>query len=169
LAADLSSGEEQEFDSFSPDKTLFGFYVEKGLELVEAKAGRIPAESMPAILCGYCPYRGGCPSHNEQQIPIEVTCRITEYEQLDRQKKDLEKRLEPMKSELIEFFGGSFQGVTDDGIAVATTKIAASEYVDSKRVKKEYPLVFEACKKTKAGYTKLEVKKLPPAPLVKAA
>ena len=133
----MSKGEEQEFNSFTPDMTLFGFYVDKGLELIEAKAGRIPAESMPGILCGYCPYRAGCPSHNDQEIPIEVTCRITEYEHLDRQKKDLEKQLEPMKNELIAFFGGSFQGVTEDGIAVATTKIAASEYADSKKVKKE--------------------------------
>ena len=169
LAADLSVGEEQEFNSFTPDMTLFGFYVEKGLELIEAKAGRIPAESMPGILCGYCPYRGGCPSHHDQQIPIEIECRVTEFEKLDRKKKDLEKRIEPMKNELIEFFGGSFHGVTEDGIAVATTMIAASDYVDSKKVKKEYPLVYQACKKGKAGYTKLEIKKLPPAPLAKAA
>lgn len=169
LAADLSAGEEEEFNSFTPDMTLFGFYVVKGLQLVEAKAGRIPAEAMPGILCGYCPYRGGCPSHNDLEIPIEVTCKVAEYESLDRQRKDLEKQLEPMKTELIAFFGTSFQGVTEDGIAVATTKVAASEYADSKKVKKDYPVVFQDCKKTKAAYTKLEVKKLPPAPLAKAA
>ncbi len=169
LAADLSSGDEEEFNSFTTDMTLFGFYVEKGLELVEAKAVRIPAVAMPGVLCGYCPYRGGCPSHNDLEIPIEVTCRISEYESLDRQKKDLEKRIEPMKNELIRFFGGLFQGVTEDGITVATTKVAPSEYADSKKVKNEYPLVFDACKKTKAGYTRLEVRRLPPAPLAKAA
>ena len=169
LAADLSSGEEQEFNSFSPDMTLFEFYVEKGLVLVEAKAGRIPAATMPGILCGYCPYRGGCPSHKDEQIPVEITERVVEYESLDRQKKNLEKRIDPMKNELIAFFGRCFHGITDDGIAMATTTVAASEYADSKKLKKDYPDVFEACKKTKAAYTKLEVKKLPPAPLAKAA
>lgn len=169
LAADLSAGEEQEFNSFSPDMTLFDFYIKKGLELIEAKTGRLPAATMPGVLCGYCPYRGGCPSHIDQQIPIEVTDRVVEYESLDRQKKDLEKRMDPVKNELIAFFGKSFHGITDDGIAVATTTVAASEYADSKKVKTEYPLVFEACKKTKATYTKLEVKRLPPAPLAKAA
>ncbi len=74
-----------------------------------------------------------------------------------------------MKNELVTFFGGSFQGVTEDGIAVATTTIAASETVDAKKLKKDFPELFKACSKPKAGYTKLEIKKLPPAPLAIAA
>jgi len=77
--------------------------------------------------------------------------------------------MDPMKNELITFFGGSFQGITEDGIAVATTTVSASETVDAKKLKKDHPDVFKACSKPKAGYTKLEIKKLPPAPLAKAA
>lgn len=169
LAVDLNRGVYREFNSYVPHPEVFAPLIERGRHILSAMRGECEPKTCPSILCGFCFYRSGCPAHIDLEIPEEVTCRITEYEYLDRQKKDLEKRMEPMKNELIEFFGGSFQGVTEDGIAVATTKVAASEYVDSKKIKNNHPLVFEACKKTKAAYTKLEVRKLPPAPLAMAA
>jgi len=169
LASDLSAGEEEEFNSFSPDTTLLDYYLEKGMELIEAKAGKIPPTTMPGILCGFCPYRGGCPAHRDQVIPSEITERVTEYEILDHRKKDLEKSLDPIKKELIAFFGKRFQGVTEDGIAVSTTTIATGETVDSTLLKSDFPDIYKSCTKPKAGYTKLEVRKLPPAPLAKAA
>ena len=169
LAVDLNKGVYKEFNSYVPHPAVFAPLVEKGKHILSALRGECKPKTCPSILCGFCSYRTGCPAHVALEIPEEVTDRVAEYERLDRQKKDLEKRLDPMKTELIEFFGGSFQGVTEDGIAVATTQVAASEYADSKKVKKEHPFVFEACKKTKAAYTKLEVKRLPPAQLAKAA
>lgn len=169
LASDLSAGEEEEFNSFSPDMTLLNYYVDKGKELIEAKAGRITPATMPGILCGFCSYRGGCPAHRDQEIPLEVTERVAEYECLDRRKKDLEKTLDPIKKELIAFFGKRFQGVTDDGIAVTTTTIASGETVDAALLKADYPDVYKNCSKPKNGYTKLEIRKLPAAPLAKAA
>jgi hypothetical protein len=124
---------------------------------------------MPGVLCGFCSYRGGCPAHKDQEVPREITDRVAEYECLDRRKKDLEKSLDPMKKELIAFFGKRFQGVTEDGIAVATTTIAPGETVDSATLKADFPDVFKNCSRPKAGYTKLEIRKLPPAPLAKAA
>ena len=79
------------------------------------------------------------------------------------------KTLDPIKKELIAFFGKRFQGVTEDGIAVTTTTIAPGETVDSTLLKADYPDVYKSCSKPKAGYTKLEVRKLPAAPLAKAA
>jgi len=169
IASDLSAGEEEEYNSFSPDMTLLDYYVERGKELIEAKAGRSTPATMPGILCGFCPYRGGCPAHRDQVIPNEITERVTEYEILDHRKKDLEKSLDPMKKELIAFFGKRFQGVTEDGIAVATTTIAPGETVDAATLKADFPDVFKNCSRPKAGYTKLEIRKLPPAPLAKAA
>ena len=169
LASDLSAGEEEEFNSFAPDMTLLDYYIEKGKELIEAKAGRSTPTTMPGILCGFCPYRGGCPAHMDQEIPLEVTERVAEYECLDRRKKDLEKTLDPIKKELIAFFGKRFQGVTDGGIAVTTITIAPGETVDAALLKADFPDVYKSCGKPKNGYTKLEVRKLPAAPLAKAA
>jgi len=169
IACDLSAGEEEEYNTFSPDMNLLEYYVEKGKELIEAKGGRITPTTMPGILCGFCPYRGGCPAHRDQVIPIEVTERVAEYECLDRRKKDLEKTLDPLKKELIAFFGKRFQGVTEDGIAVATTTIVPGETVDAALLKSDYPDVYKSCSKPKNGYTKLEIRKLPAAPLAKAA
>jgi CRISPR-associated exonuclease Cas4 len=169
IASDLSAGEEEEYNSFSPDMTLLDYYVERGKELIEAKAGRTTPTTMPGVLCGFCSYRGGCPAHKDQEVPREITDRVAEYECLDRRKKDLEKSLDPMKKELIAFFGKRFQGVTEDGIAVATTTIAPGETVDSATLKADFPDVFKNCSRPKAGYTKLEIRKLPTAPLAKAA
>ncbi|NVN92304.1 MAG: hypothetical protein HXX11_17110 [Desulfuromonadales bacterium] len=169
IASDLSAGEEEEFNSFSPDMTLLDYYVEKGKELIKAKAGRITPATLPGILCGFCSYRSGCPAHRDQEIPLEVTERVAEYECLDRRKKDLEKTLDPIKKELIAFFGKRFQGVTEDGIAVTTTTIAAGENVDASMLKADFPDVYKNCSRPKAGYTKLEVRKLPVQPLAKAA
>ena len=169
LASDLSAGEEEEFNSFAPDMNLLDYYMERGKELVEAKAGERTPHTMPGLLCGFCPYRDGCPAHRDQVIPAEITERVTEYEILDHRKKDLEKSLDPMRKELIAFFGKRFQGVTDDGIAVATVTVAPGETVDSALLRKDYPDVYERCTKPKAGFTKLEVRRLPPAPLAKAA
>ncbi|NVN93601.1 MAG: hypothetical protein HXX11_23800 [Desulfuromonadales bacterium] len=110
-----------------------------------------------------------CPAHRDQEIPLEVTERVAEYECLDRRKKDLEKTLDPLKKELIAFFGKRFQGVTEDGIAVTTTTIAAGENVDASMLKADFPDVYKNCSRPKAGYTKLEVRKLPVQPLAKAA
>jgi len=169
LASDLSAGEEEEFNSFSPDMTLLDYYLGKGHELIAAKAGKAIPKTMPGILCGFCPYRNGCPAHKDQVIPSEITERVTEYEILDHRKKDLEKSLDPIKRELITFFGKKFQGVTDDGIAVSTTTVAPSETVDAAILRKDYPDIFKSCSKPKAGYSRLEVRRLPPQALAKAA
>ncbi len=169
LAVDLNKGAYKEFNSYVPHPEVFAPLVDRGIHILSAMRGECEPNPCPSILCGFCSFRTGCPAHVSLEIPEEVTGRVIAYEGLDRQKKDLEKRMEPLKNELITFFGGSFQGVTEDGIAVATTSVAASDYVDSKKVKKDHPLVYQACKKVKAGYTKLEIKQLPPAPLAKAA
>jgi hypothetical protein len=169
LAVDLNKGVYKEFNSYFPHPEVFAPLIERGKHILSAMRGECEPKPCPSLLCGFCSWRTGCPAHIALEIPEEVTDRVVTYEGLDRQKKDLEKRMEPLKNELLAFFGGSFQGITEDGIAVTTTSIAASDYVDSKKVKKDHPLVYQACKKEKVGYTKLEIKKLPPAPLAKAA
>jgi hypothetical protein len=169
LAVDLNKGVYREFNSHVPHPEVFTPLIERGQHILSALRGECEPNPCPSLLCGYCSYRTGCPAHRALEIPEEVTERVAAYERLDRQKKDLEKQLEPLKSELLEFFGGVFHGITADGIAVATTTVAASEYLDAKKIKKEYPFVYQSCKKEKAGYTKLEIKQLPPAALLKAA
>jgi len=149
--------------------TLLDYYLEKGMDLIAAKAGKATPSTMPGILCGFCPYRNGCPAHRDQVIPDEITERVSEYEILAQRKKGLEKSLDPIKRELIIFFGKKFQGVTEDGIAVSTTTIAPGETVDSTLLKADFPDVYKSCSKPKAGYTKLEVRRLPAQPLAKAA
>jgi len=169
LAADLSAGEEREFNSYAPDQLLTNYLFRKGCDLVEVKAGRRTPETSPGILCGYCAYRPGCPAHHDQVIPEEVNKKVIDYEAFDRLKKYLDKRMRPMKKELADFFGGSFQGVTEEGIALDITFVDDSEIVDAEKLKKNLPVVFKAYSKPKAGYTRLEVKKLPPAPLTQVA
>jgi CRISPR-associated exonuclease Cas4 len=169
LVADLSAGEEREFNSFAPDILLTNYLFKKGRELVEVKAGKRTPGTSPGILCGHCPYRPGCPAHGDQVIPQEVNDRVAQYEDLDRLKKDIEKRLKPMKQGLIDFFGGPFQGVTEDGISLAITYVNDSEILDSQELKKNLPEVFKSYSKPKAGYAKLEVKRLPPPPLAQVA
>lgn len=169
LAADLSAGEEREFNSFAPDALLAKYLFRKGRDLVEVKAGARTPETSPGILCGYCAYRPGCPAHHDQLIPDEVNNKVIEYESYDRLKKYLDKRMKPMKKELVDFFGGPFQGVTEDGIALDIMFVGDSEIVDSVKLKKNLPAVFRAYSKPRAGYTKLEVKKLPQAPIAQVA
>ena len=169
LVVDLNKGLYREFNSHVPHPEVFAPLVERGKQILSALRGECDPHPSPSLLCGFCPYRQGCPAHSDQAIPAEVTRQVTTYERLDREKKQLEKQLEPLKGELLEYFGGSFHGVTEDGIAVATTTVAPSDSLDTKLVKKEYPAVYQACRKEKAGYTKLEIRQLPPAPLPKAA
>ncbi|WP_282001565.1 PD-(D/E)XK nuclease family protein [Geotalea uraniireducens] len=169
LAVDLNKGEYREFNSYAPHPEVFTPLIERGSHILSAMRGECEPNTIPSILCGHCSYRTGCPAHRDQEIPQEVTDRVADYESLDRQKKALEKRMDPLKKELISFFGERFQGITETGIAVATTTVAPGETIDSTRLKKDFPDVFQACSKPKAGYTKLEVRQLPPAPLAKAA
>jgi len=166
LAADLSAGEEQEFNSFTPpNEVLMDYYVKKGLELVEAKAGKREPSTQPGILCGWCPYQSGCPEHEGAvTIPDEIMKSAEAFERLNKQKETLEAGLAVLRSDILAFTGITVSFSSQQGGMVITTTVTPdSKMLDSNKVKAEYPDVYTACSKKKNGSTKLTVKKVKPA------
>ena len=97
-------------------------------------------------------------------IPDEIMKSAVAYERLNKQKETLEASLDVLRSDILSFTGAteSFSS-QQSGLIITTTVTADSTMLDSKKVKADYPEVFNACSKPKKGSTKLTVKKVKPA------
>lgn len=165
LAVDLNSGEYQEFNSYKPNMEIFSYLTDKGNAMWDAvQTGSlegIPHE--PGLLCDHCHHRSGCPSlSNAIDLPDEVVEIADLYEKLGQKKRLIDGEMEALRNDLLSFTGQrSFKG-TFDNLLLITSYFPPGETVDSKKLKSDYPEAFKACKKAKKGFTKLEVKRLPP-------
>lgn len=163
LAADLSAGKEQEFNSFTPPtEVLMDYYIEKGLELVEAKTGKREPSTLPGILCGFCPYQNGCPEHEGAVlIPGEIMKAAEAFERLNKQKDHIEEDLDLLRNNILAFTGTSESfSAMQGGYVISTIVTGDSTMVDSKRLKSEQPDIYKSYSKPKKGSTKLSVRKV---------
>ena len=76
---------------------------------------------------------------------------------LNEQKKALESRLEILKNNILTFADGAFKGASD-GILINVTSVAESVMIDSSKLKRNYPDIYDQVTKPKAGFVKLEIK-----------
>ncbi|TSK07761.1 MAG: hypothetical protein FPO08_00150 [Geobacter sp.] len=172
LARDLNKGHEHEFDGYAFNKGVFDYLTQKGIHLSLAKQGKVDPIPNPGPLCGFCNHREGCPGHaGAVKIPANILDIAEQVDRLNSSKKEIEKDIDTLKGQLLEFTGTRYRG-EEDGICLTATTVPDSEtdYVDPEKLKADFPEAFAACasKKKRAGYTKVEVKpiklKAPKAP-----
>lgn len=117
-------------------------------------------ETEPSFLCGYCDFRSSCTEHQlpEVKLPDDVLSAAKRYQELTAEKKEIEKKLDNLKLDILGYTGDSFRG-TADGIEIVAVTVKPSVTVDSEKLKMLYSEVYEECTKPRAGFTKLEIKK----------
>lgn len=158
LVVDLNAGTYREFNSYTPNRLVFDQLVEKGKHILAAARGECAPRTEPGILCGYCPFRTGCPSHAVAlDLPREILDAGRKYLELNEQKKALETRLDVLKNDILTFADGTFKGASD-GILINVTSVAESVMIDSCKLKRKYPDIYHQVTKPKAGFVKLEIK-----------
>jgi len=164
LSRDLNKGREHEFDGFSFNQTLFDYLLKKAVHRALAKQGKVEPFTTPGPLCGFCDHRQGCPAHaGAALIPEQILVKAEQLERLNASKKALEEEIDAIKAQLLEFTGEKYKGEAE-GVTLVATTVGESTTVDAKKLESEFPDAFKACRKTKAGYTKVEVKRLKPTP-----
>ncbi len=162
LVVDLNAGRYREFNSYAPNKLVFNQLIEKGQHILAATRGECAPRTEPGILCGYCPFRTGCPSHAVGlDLPREIVEAGRMYLALNEQKKALESRLDILKNDILTFADGAFKGASD-GILINVTTVAESVMIDSSKLKRNYPDIYDQVTKPKAGFVKLEIKPFTP-------
>lgn len=162
LVVDLNAGSYHEFNSYTPNRLVFDQLVEKGKHILAAARGECAPRTEPGILCGYCPFRTGCPSHAVAlDLPREILDTGRKYLELNEQKKALENRLDVLKNDILTFADGTFKGASD-GILINVTSVADSTTIDSYKLKRNYPDIYDQVTKPKSGYVKLEIKPFTP-------
>lgn len=171
LVRDLNKGHEHEFDGYAFNTGIFDYLVKKGIHLSLAKQGKAVPTTTPGPLCGCCNHREGCPGHaGAVKIPANILDAAEQLERLNSSKKELDREIETLKNQLLDFTGERYRG-EEEGLTLTATTVGESVTLDSAKLEREYPEAFAACNtKRRAGYTKLEVKRLKPkAAKVKAA
>ena len=164
LVRDLNKGHEHEFDGYAYNKGVFDYLVQKGIHLSLAKQGKVEPMPTPGPLCGFCNHRQGCPGHaGAIKIPADILDIAEQVDRLSSSKKELEKEIDVLKNQLLEFTGARYRG-EEEGISLVATTVPENEvdYIDPEKLKTDFPEAFAAIatKKKRAGYTKVEVKRI---------
>jgi hypothetical protein len=168
LAVDLNKGRYHEFNSYRPNDLIMELLVQKGLHIRSALHGMEEAKAESGILCGYCPYREGCPAFaGEVAIPEEVLILAHQFLATNTVKKELDQTLSRLKADILAFTGTRFRG-TADGLSVVSYEVGPSDTVDAKELKARFPDIYQQIKKARAGSERLEVKTVKAAPQVKS-
>jgi hypothetical protein len=168
FAIDLNKGQWADFNTYTPNDLVFSVLVEKGRHIWNALAGREEARTEPGFLCGHCPHRPECQAHNVDslpELPSEVAQEAAQYLELSQQIAALKVKTERLSSNLKEYAGGnSLKATTAEGLLVKVSQVPTSSSVDSRKLQTTYPQVHSEVLKTRAGYARLEVEKIPVAP-----
>ena len=162
LVVDLNAGEYREFNSYKPNALVFDHLIQKGEHILAAMRGECEPRTEANFLCGYCQFRTGCSEHltgSPAILPQEILQAGKAYLELNSQKKQIESQLNILKDNLLSYTGGSFKSITDEFSIVATT-VSESLTVDGKKLKADFPDIYEQVTKPKSGFVKLEVKLL---------
>ena len=161
LVRDLNKGHEHEFDGFAFNQGVFDYLSKKGIHLSLAKQGKATPTTTPGPLCGFCNHRPDCPGHaGAVKIPANILDTAEQLERLNSSKKELEKEIDALKNQLLEFTGARYRG-EEEGITLIATTVGESTTLDSAKLERDFPEAYAACNtKKRAGYTKVEVKRL---------
>jgi hypothetical protein len=168
LALDLNAGDWHEFNSYRPNEIIFNVMIEKGRHIWNALAGQEEPETEPGFLCGHCPQRAGCPAHNVEglpELPIEVAREAAQYLELSQQISALKEKTEVLSANLKTYAGAQSLKATAGDLLVKVSQVPASSNVDSRKLQTAYPQIHADVLKPRAGYTRLEVERLPIAPV----
>ncbi|MDO3380408.1 hypothetical protein [Geoalkalibacter halelectricus] len=161
---DLNKGEWQEFNSFEPNGAVFNNLLEKGLHIWDAYTqGSIP-RTQTSLLCGVCPHQASCPEYNLEglpPLPDDVAAMAEHYLALNTEVGQIKRQADVIATALKEYAGESPVRATSESVLMVVNHIATSETVDSKKLKKDFPDIWEVVKKPKAGYARLEVSLIP--------
>ena len=162
LVSDLNKGEYQEFGPFKPNVEVFNYLMNKAWLIHRAVAGEVEPKCEPGLLCGFCPYRTDCTSFiGRAELPEDVADVALELADLIKQKKVIDGQIESRKNHLLEYTGEkSFRGSTVE-VVLASTYMPEGETVDIPKLKEDWPDAYEACKKKKRAYMKIEARRLP--------
>lgn len=163
LVVDLNAGTYREFNNYTPNKLVFDQLVEKGRHILAAVKGECAPRTEPGFLCSYCPFRNGCPSQAiDTGLPTEILEAGRRYLELVEEKKTIETRLDVLKNSILSYTDGQFRGASD-GVLISVTTVPESVVIDSTRLKKEFPDIYDQVTKPKSGFVKLEVKPFSPS------
>jgi hypothetical protein len=168
FAIDLNKGQWAEFNTYTPNDLVFSVLVEKGRHIWNALAGLEEPRTEPGFLCGHCPHRPGCPTHAVDglpELPSEVAQEAAQYLELSQQIASLKVKTERLSANLKTYAGAqNLKTTTAEGLLVKVSQIPASSSIDSRKLQSDYPQVHSEVLKTRAGYARLEVEKIPAAP-----
>ena len=161
LAIDLNAGQIQQFNGYEHDDATFNYLFCKGLHLLDVLNGEDEARPSPTHLCGYCQFRADCPAMilPKVALPPEIEMLAGKYAELNSTKSHAEKEMKSIKQELLDFTGPKFSGASDN-YSLLVSSIASSMMVDGNLLRSQYPDIYPAVLKERAGYTKLEVKQV---------
>lgn len=157
LTIDLNAGELKQFDGFEYNETLFNYLVGKGAHLLDCLNGIEEPQPAPSFLCAYCNYRSDCLSMTvpEVELPPEVEALANRYLKLSEVRHAADTKLRNIREGLLGFTGPSFRG-RSDSIELIASSVGPTAMVDGKLLKLQYPDVYPAVLKERAGFTKLE-------------
>lgn len=157
LAIDLNAGELKQFDGFEYNESLFSYLVGKGAHLLDCLNGIEEPQPAPSFLCAYCNYRSDCPSMTvpEVELPPDIEALANRYLKLHEVRHAADTRLRNIREGLLGFTGPSFRG-RSDSIELIASSVGPTVMVDGKLLKLQYPDVYPAVLKERAGFTKLE-------------
>ena len=91
----------------------------------------------------------------EVELPPEIEALANRYLKLNEVRHAADTKLKNIREGLLEFAGPSFKG-RSDSIELITSSVGPSAMVDSKLLKLQYPDIYPAVLKERAGFTKLE-------------
>jgi len=159
LAVDLNAGEVHQFNGYEHDEATFNYLYTRGLYLLECLEDKDEARPSVSHLCSFCSYRSDCPAMAlpEVALPPEIEALAFKYAELNNTKNHSDKEMRSIRQELVDFTGPVFKGRSGT-VDLVVSSVAPSLIVDGAVLKKEYPDVYPAVLKERAGYTKLECK-----------
>lgn len=157
---DLNSGEYTEFEIL-PNKHIFDSLFGKAKKLLKLWEEKDieKAKCEESMLCGFCGYRGDCPKFHSGQFPVpeDLATLARHYLEVNAEKKRIEDKLETIKKEILNYCGENFNA-SSNGLTIKVSKTSDSLIVDSKKLKEQYPDIYQNVSKVKSGYLKLEIK-----------
>jgi len=157
LAIDLNAGKVHQFNGYEHNNAAFNYLYNRALYLLDCLEELDEPRPSVSHTCSFCPYRSDCPALMlpKVELPPEIERLALNYAELNATKNQAEKKMKSIKLELLEFTGPAFKGRTDKVDLVASS-VAPSMAVDSEVLQKQYPDIYPAVLKGRAGYTKLE-------------
>ncbi|MDO3380503.1 hypothetical protein [Geoalkalibacter halelectricus] len=161
LAVDLNSGAWQEFNGYAPQDLVFEVLLNKGIHIWECLQDETLAPVVETgLLCDHCPYRMGCPAFaGEVAIPREILALAESYLRLYARKAQADRDLKKLKEDILSFTGSAFRGSAED-VLLAAYDVAPGEMIDAGLLKERYPEIYEEVKKERAGFTRLDIKRV---------